>query len=373
MQLYRIATDKLKPNPDNLFLPLPPDEYEDLKTSIAQNGILDPLIVIPDEDAMYRILAGHNRWNIAKDLAMETLPCFVATPSMVGAIADTEVFRRMLTKQERSQYKEIKDQKRKTSLEAFIKKHLLSEIVQHYQEGHVSLELATEIAQWSKDKQSECLTAFVEHVLVECEFDDAEKKALQEEKELLQSALTEKDRMINTLRIQQGKAREALEDKMEEIKALKQQAMQEANDLLKAQMEREIRDMLDQVQTSSKALKHKDMELDRMKDECESLKRVNKDKDGHANAAWVAARMYRDECAKYLQKLYTPETIYGRVDMIMRELDTLDHYLTGHDWDQKVKESTIQDLGRMHQRIEDMLRMLPNSAPPQLPMLKCLQ
>ncbi|MDP2158307.1 MAG: ParB/RepB/Spo0J family partition protein, partial [Nitrospirota bacterium] len=177
MTLFCIPTDKLKPNPNNDFLPLPPDEYEDLKSSIEQHGIREPLTVITDGNG-YLILAGHNRWNVAKDLSLETIPCFVTTPDMLGVELDTEIFRRMLTKQERNQFKELRDHKRKVSLDSYFQKHLIPEVLRHYQEAHISLELAADIAQWSQDKQHE-FAAATEQVVVECASNEQDKKNLE--------------------------------------------------------------------------------------------------------------------------------------------------------------------------------------------------
>lgn len=62
----------LKPHPRQaeLFSDLDPKKREEVKRSIAEQGIRDPIKVLPD----YTIVAGHQRWQIAKELGMERVP-----------------------------------------------------------------------------------------------------------------------------------------------------------------------------------------------------------------------------------------------------------------------------------------------------------
>lgn len=65
MNLQYVETRRLKPNPNNLFKPLAEDEYEELKNSIKEKGILDPLIV-KKENGHFMVYAGHNRLRAAQ-------------------------------------------------------------------------------------------------------------------------------------------------------------------------------------------------------------------------------------------------------------------------------------------------------------------
>jgi len=69
MMIMYVETDRLKPNPNNLFDPLPPDEYQELKCSINKYGVKEPLIVCHNtNNGYYTILCGHNRQRAAIDL-----------------------------------------------------------------------------------------------------------------------------------------------------------------------------------------------------------------------------------------------------------------------------------------------------------------
>lgn len=83
---------RLKPHPKNAdyFADITGDKYEEIKHSIEAHGIRDPLKVLPD----FTIVAGHQRWRIAKELGIEQVPCTVVDVSSEEAeyllIADNE-------------------------------------------------------------------------------------------------------------------------------------------------------------------------------------------------------------------------------------------------------------------------------------------
>ena len=47
-ELREIFLDKIRENPENFYPPLPEDEAESLRESIQANGLLEPLLVVPD-------------------------------------------------------------------------------------------------------------------------------------------------------------------------------------------------------------------------------------------------------------------------------------------------------------------------------------
>ena len=66
-ELREILLDKIRENPENFYPPLPEDEAEALRESIQANGLLEPLLVVPD-GATYRLVSGHNRLRALRDL-----------------------------------------------------------------------------------------------------------------------------------------------------------------------------------------------------------------------------------------------------------------------------------------------------------------
>lgn len=78
---------EIQPNrPSNLFLPisqLTPDPHnvrgklhgiDELAASITVHGVIQPLVVCPDGDGAYRIIAGHRRFEAAKLARSDSVP-----------------------------------------------------------------------------------------------------------------------------------------------------------------------------------------------------------------------------------------------------------------------------------------------------------
>ena len=70
-----IEVKRLKEHPKNkdYFADVQGEKYEEIKRSIEINGIRDPLKVLPD----FTVVAGHQRWRIAKELGIEKVPCMI--------------------------------------------------------------------------------------------------------------------------------------------------------------------------------------------------------------------------------------------------------------------------------------------------------
>lgn len=110
MYYKEIPMDQIKLLPQSKLPPLPSmsaDELNELKKSILEFGILQPLIVTVTSDDTYLLQAGHNRLRIAKELGLSTIPCIVAlktddiTDILMGS--HTDGFRRHLTPSQRKE------------------------------------------------------------------------------------------------------------------------------------------------------------------------------------------------------------------------------------------------------------------------------
>lgn len=84
--IKQISIEKLIPAPDemNFFEPLNESQMLELRLSIAEVGVIQPLHVWAQPDGTYMILAGHNRTSIVKALYEETnspkyarIPCII--------------------------------------------------------------------------------------------------------------------------------------------------------------------------------------------------------------------------------------------------------------------------------------------------------
>lgn len=75
--VQHIAVDEITINPLQPRRSFDPRELEDLQESIAQNGILQPLVVARLENGTYELIAGERRLRAAKALKWDKVPCVV--------------------------------------------------------------------------------------------------------------------------------------------------------------------------------------------------------------------------------------------------------------------------------------------------------
>ena len=79
MEVYRqeLLTDVLEPSPElvevQALMPIDPADRERLKEDIAKDGIRDAIKVYKN-GSKYYILGGYNRWRIAQELGISTVP-----------------------------------------------------------------------------------------------------------------------------------------------------------------------------------------------------------------------------------------------------------------------------------------------------------
>jgi ParB family chromosome partitioning protein len=71
-----IDIDQLKPNPLQPRTKWDPESLEELARSIEETGILQPIVVVPDE-SNYRIIVGERRWRAAKKIGLQTVPVLI--------------------------------------------------------------------------------------------------------------------------------------------------------------------------------------------------------------------------------------------------------------------------------------------------------
>ena len=75
MQITNIAIDKLNPATYNPRLDLQPEdkEYQDIKRSIVEFTLVEPLVINKD----MTVIGGHQRLKVLKDLQYKEVPCIV--------------------------------------------------------------------------------------------------------------------------------------------------------------------------------------------------------------------------------------------------------------------------------------------------------
>ena len=72
-----IAIGEIDPNPDQPRRVFQEEAIAQLAQSIRDQGVLQPILVVPGENGRYRIVAGERRWRAARLAGLETVPCVV--------------------------------------------------------------------------------------------------------------------------------------------------------------------------------------------------------------------------------------------------------------------------------------------------------
>ena len=85
MKLLELKRTDIYPNPDQPRKNFNEDALDELADSLHQHGLLQPLVVRPDGQGRYQIVAGERRWRAAERAGLDVLPC-----SVIEGLADEE-------------------------------------------------------------------------------------------------------------------------------------------------------------------------------------------------------------------------------------------------------------------------------------------
>lgn len=77
--------NSLRPFENNPFQSVDENEYNELRDSIMEFGIITPLIVNKSDNG-FEIISGHRRWQIAKELNLDVIPVYVKDFSKEEAV-----------------------------------------------------------------------------------------------------------------------------------------------------------------------------------------------------------------------------------------------------------------------------------------------
>ena len=75
--IQEIPVGNLDPNPDQPRKSFSGESIAQLADSIREQGVLQPLLVVPSANGRYRIVAGERRFRAGREAGLETLPCIV--------------------------------------------------------------------------------------------------------------------------------------------------------------------------------------------------------------------------------------------------------------------------------------------------------
>ena len=78
-EVLRIDIEKILPGKDQPRRIFSSEELEELAQSVMRHGLLQPILVRPDEGG-YRIIAGERRWRAAQKARLHQIPAIVREP-----------------------------------------------------------------------------------------------------------------------------------------------------------------------------------------------------------------------------------------------------------------------------------------------------
>jgi len=311
MQICYLPVKSLQKDPDNLFAPLSDEEYEDLRKSIEQNGVQEPLIVTSEGNGFYTVRSGNNRLKVAGEIGLKELPCIIIDKTSIEGAMDTELFRRHLSPEERAKYKSLKETKCKEIIEKEMEKRLLPEFLERYKKGMITLKTAIELVKLEKEEQVALLRSDTE---LDSDGDeepsgppekvnDYEAVLLQKEEEL-----KKKEEKLRELKDWKSKNEEKLKNRIDEYEEKKNRISEE----LRKEFEAEIENLEQVNEELRKQLRKMEAEIERLREEAQKpekklyVKRIEK----------KAKEVLESEA----QKKYMVNIIILRLDTVLEEI-----------------------------------------------------
>src|SRR5688572_4715604 len=76
-ELREVAVELIRPNPAQPRKRFDPEALEALAGSLAERGVLQPVLVRPLAGGAYELVAGERRWRAARIAGLETMPALV--------------------------------------------------------------------------------------------------------------------------------------------------------------------------------------------------------------------------------------------------------------------------------------------------------
>jgi ParB family transcriptional regulator, chromosome partitioning protein len=76
-ELRRVPVEMIRPNPEQPRRRIDAESIATLAESVAESGLIQPLIVRPLADGRYELIAGERRWRAARQAGLETVPVVV--------------------------------------------------------------------------------------------------------------------------------------------------------------------------------------------------------------------------------------------------------------------------------------------------------
>jgi ParB family transcriptional regulator, chromosome partitioning protein len=85
-ELRDLPLELIRPNPNQPRTRFDPASITSLAASIADAGIVQPLIVRPLADGRYELIAGERRWRAAREAGVQTVPAIIRDEAEAGRL-----------------------------------------------------------------------------------------------------------------------------------------------------------------------------------------------------------------------------------------------------------------------------------------------
>jgi len=303
-------------------------EFNKLKQSIQNNGVLYPIKVVPDGE-YYKVIDGRHRFKAAKELHMELIPCLLVenVPEQIAANTyDVEIYRKNhpdditeLEKKKEEELEKLKEQEVARLANTAVSKELLRELA-----GSVHI------------KDGKTFNRFVNSLLDRINKASAEKiQTLEEERDTL---IDEKERLLEQIKKLSEQNRELMEQNKVKLSNLKEKLEEEINNRVESEVQKRIKllKLTDEKQSEAQINKLK-AEIEKQirqevekayKDEIDKLEVELEEQRALAQKFSKETDNLRRQIENLKQQLSVTESFQNQINALEKELEQRQAFIT---------------------------------------------
>lgn len=321
-KIFYLPTEQLKGNNENPFPTLSDREFKDLKESIMKYGIMEPLIVYPNNGSSYEVISGNHRLRVAREIGLKNVPCTIIDISKIEGAFDTEVFRRHIPTSEREKYIKLKSESSKARLEKELRRLLIPEIYQIYMAKKLSQDDAIHLAVSGVGKQKSLLASLSiqredKDERIEKPKEKEEVNNLKMEIEKLKKELGRKENEISELKKWKEEKKLELQKKISELE-------KEKNKVSESVPEKYINQLRELESTNEnlrRQIREKEKEIDKITEAKTKIEEALRRKEEEKKTQRVAEDIELQE----KKRDYWQSVIENSMFSVAKILDSLEH------------------------------------------------
>ena len=357
----KVTLLKEKQEYKELFSPLSESEYEDLRDSIREAGILNDLILEKTEEG-YIILSGHHRKAVALELGMEEVPCSLAETrgEILEALFDNASRRQMTVAERKEKVKE----KEKVQ-DHIYEESLIPELYALYKEGKIDRRSVDEFLREDLNLQRSIFYSLsVERPVVPQELLEEHEREIEsiearhsEDLDGLRKKLSEAEaekKKAQEALIENGKELEKIKENAEDVLANYKKNKAQITKEVDKEIKKQIENLEKERETREAAMKAKQDEIAELNGQIETLKNRIYGYDSQV-ALWRheiarVSELYDKSIAYYSN----PALIEVQLQVISEFIEALVRFSECHKWNADASR-TVE---RYNKSIGDLLQKL---------------